>query len=204
MAPLDPAGRQPQARPRLRGMDRALIGTVLVHEVTGPAGGLGITTLIIAWGLLRYAGRASSREEAVTAVARHAQPSLEVLVAHASRHDSTTQIADRLAERLGEAGFEAVVVDEQGTDLLELARPREFDELRQLPEPREERACFGKWDPGAPAVGFVERMMELAPAGRDALAAGDFRHWPAIDVWADEIAAALLRLEPTTTNRRRA
>ena len=194
----------------------------------------------------------------MTAVARRAQPSLKVLVAHASRHGSTAQIAERLAERLGEAGLEAVAVDvdevedaatydayviggaaymfhwlkpatrfvrrheqllahrpvwlfasgpvgdeevdDEGIDLPEAARPREFDELRELLAPRAEKVFFGKWDPDAPPIGFAERMMKLVPVGRDALPAGDFRDWPAIDAWADEIAAALLRPErPTTT-----
>jgi len=29
------------------------------------------------------------------------------------------------------------------------------------------------------------------PGGKDALPKGDFRDWPAIDAWADEIAHAL-------------
>ena len=33
--------------------------------------------------------------------------------------------------------------------------------------------------------------MHLAPAGKDAMPAGDFRDWPAIDAWAAEIAAEL-------------
>jgi menaquinone-dependent protoporphyrinogen oxidase len=42
--------------------------------------------------------------------------------------------------------------------------------------------------------------MKLVPAGRDALPSGDFRDWPTIDAWADQIAAALQEPEhPTTT-----
>ena len=243
MATLDPAPRQPRARPRLTVVDRVLSGTVLVHGLAGLAS-------------------RPSQEEAMTAVARRAQPSLKILVAHASRHGSTAQIAERLAQRLGEAGLGAVAVDvgevedaatydayiiggaaymfhwlkpamrfvrhhqellarrpvwlfasgpvgdeevdDEGNDLLEVARPREFDELRELLAPREQKVFSGKWDPDAPPVGFAERMMKLLPAGRDALPAGDFRDWPAIDAWAAEIAAALLRPEPTTTDRRRA
>lgn len=86
-------------------------------------------------------------------------------------------------------------VDDEGNDLLEVSRPREFDELHALLGPREQKVFFGKWDPDAPPIGLAERMMRFVPAGRDALPAGDFRDWPAIDAWADEIAAALLGLE---------
>lgn len=173
-----------------------------------------------------------------------------VLVAHASRHGSTAEIAERIAARLVEAGldadamnvgdvddtaaFDAYVVggaaymshwlkpamkfvrrnedllasrpvwlfssgpigdetvDEDGNDILEVSRPKEFDELHDLLEPRDEIVFYGKWDPHAPPVGIAERMMRLAPAARGALPAGDFRDWEAIDAWADEIAAALL------------
>jgi menaquinone-dependent protoporphyrinogen oxidase len=175
----------------------------------------------------------------------------KVLVAHASRHGSTAEIADRIASRLSQAGLDAVAkdveavedagvydayviggaaylyhwlkpatrfvrcnqalltrrpvwlfasgpigdetVDDEGNDLLEISRPKEFDELHDLLEPREEKVFFGKWDPEAPPVGLAERMMKLLPAGRDALPSGDFRDWPQIDAWADEIAAAILR-----------
>lgn len=91
-------------------------------------------------------------------------------------------------------------VDDEGKDVLEVARPKEFDHLQELLEPREEKVFFGKWDPDAPPVGFAERMMKFVPAGRDALPAGDFRDWPEIDAWADQIATALLGPEhPATT-----
>jgi menaquinone-dependent protoporphyrinogen oxidase len=185
-------------------------------------------------------------------------PSLKVLVAHASRHGSTAEIAERIADRLGQAGLDAVAmdveavedaaaydayviggaaymyhwlkpatrfvqrnkalltrrpvwlysagpvgdekVDDEGNDLLEVSRPKEFDELHALLQPRGEKVFFGKWDPDAPPVGLAERMMKLVPAGRNALPAGDFRDWPTIDAWADQIAAALQEPEhPTTT-----
>lgn len=88
-------------------------------------------------------------------------------------------------------------VDEDGNDLLEVSRPKEFDELHELVRPREEKVFFGAWDPDAPAVGVAERMMKLLPASRDALPAGDFRDWQAIDTWADEIVQILLPQDPT-------
>jgi menaquinone-dependent protoporphyrinogen oxidase len=37
------------------------------------------------------------------------------------------------------------------------------------------------------------------PAARDALPSGDFRDWPAIDAWADEIADALGAAKPAAS-----
>lgn len=173
---------------------------------------------------------------------------MKVLVAHASRHGATAEIAERLAVGLRDAGFEvdgrhvahvadvesydAVVVgasaymfhwlrdatrfverqhralasrpvwlfssgplgtdlvDEEGRDVLETARPREFDELHALIHPRGEQVFFGAWDPQAPPVGFVERFMRHLPVG-GAMPAGDFRDWDAIDAWAIQIAREL-------------
>jgi len=81
-------------------------------------------------------------------------------------------------------------VDEEGRDVLEAARPREFDELHDLVDPRGERVFFGAWDPEAPAVGLGERLLRHMPAN-DAMPAGDFRDWPEIDAWAAEIAREL-------------
>jgi menaquinone-dependent protoporphyrinogen oxidase len=82
-------------------------------------------------------------------------------------------------------------IDKEGRDVLDTSRPKEFEELIALLRPRGERVFFGAWDPDAPPVGIAERLMHLAPAGKDALPAGDFRDWPAIDAWAAEIAAEL-------------
>lgn len=83
------------------------------------------------------------------------------------------------------------LVDINGQDVLEATRPREFDELSTLINPRGERVFFGAWDPDAPSVGFGERLLRLMPAAREATPAGDFRDWPAIDAWAMEIASHL-------------
>jgi menaquinone-dependent protoporphyrinogen oxidase len=83
------------------------------------------------------------------------------------------------------------LVDEQGRDIYEATRPREFAEITTTIRPRGERVFFGAWDAAAPPVGMAERLMRLMPAARDALPSGDFRDWPAIDAWADEIADAL-------------
>ncbi|MEK0155872.1 flavodoxin domain-containing protein [Arthrobacter oryzae] len=82
-------------------------------------------------------------------------------------------------------------VDAEGHDVLESARPKEFEKLSGLVHTRGEQVFFGAWDPEAPPVGVAERLMKLVPAAKDALPAGDFRDWDAVDAWAAEIAAAL-------------
>ena len=82
-------------------------------------------------------------------------------------------------------------VDQEGRDVLESSRPKEFDELAAMVQPREERVFFGAHDPAAPPIGLGERIVALMPAARNALPAGDFRDWPAIESWAADIAAAL-------------
>jgi menaquinone-dependent protoporphyrinogen oxidase len=85
-------------------------------------------------------------------------------------------------------------VDKSGRDVLESTRPREFAEFDELIYPRDMRVFFGAFDPAAPPVGFAEKVMSLTPA-RSAMPSGDFREWPAIEAWAEEIALAL---EPAT------
>jgi menaquinone-dependent protoporphyrinogen oxidase len=82
-------------------------------------------------------------------------------------------------------------VDAQGHDVLESTRPKEFEKLSGLVHARGEQVFFGAWDPEAPPVGVAEKLMKLMPAAKDALPAGDFRDWDAVDAWTAEIAAAL-------------
>ena len=83
------------------------------------------------------------------------------------------------------------LVDEDGRDIFEATRPKEFAELQALLRPRGDHVFFGAWDPDAPAIGMAERFVRLMPASKTTLPAGDFRDWAAIDAWAAEIAAAL-------------
>ena len=90
------------------------------------------------------------------------------------------------------------VLDKDGRDVLETTVPKEFADLRALVHPRGEQVFFGAWDPAYPAVGMAERLVRRMPAMKDAMPAGDFRDWPAIDAWADTIAADL---RPATASR---
>ena len=91
----------------------------------------------------------------------------------------------------GPIGTDAV--DKQGRDVLETTVPKEFPRLRAAIRPRGEKVFYGALDPAAKPVGLAERFVSLLPAARDALPKGDFRDWPAIDAWADQIAGDLLR-----------
>lgn len=82
-------------------------------------------------------------------------------------------------------------IDKDGQDVVEASRPKEFAELSTLLRPRGERIFFGAWDPDDPPIGIAGRVLRLMPASKDALPAGDFRDWPAIDAWAAEIAQEL-------------
>lgn len=82
-------------------------------------------------------------------------------------------------------------VDDKGQDVLQSARPKEFDELVEQLKPRGEQVFFGAYDPEAEPIGMAERITRAMPAAREALPAGDFRDWDAIDAWAGQIADEL-------------
>lgn len=81
--------------------------------------------------------------------------------------------------------------DEEGNDVREEARPKEFQELTQLLKPRGEQVFFGAYDPEQKPIGLGERITRMMPAANDALPAGDFRDWERIDTWATQIAEQL-------------
>jgi menaquinone-dependent protoporphyrinogen oxidase len=81
--------------------------------------------------------------------------------------------------------------DAEGNDARVKAEPREFREIRDAIQPRDMRVFFGAYDPNAAPIGLMERVTHLMPAARDALPAGDYRDWAAIDVWANDIASEL-------------
>lgn len=82
-------------------------------------------------------------------------------------------------------------LDAKGNDVRDASEPKEFGELRAFLRPRGERIFFGAYDPEAPPIGLAEKLMKLVPASRQALPAGDFRDWPEIEAWAEEIAREL-------------
>lgn len=57
--------------------------------------------------------------------------------------------------------------------------------------PRDHRVFLGAYDPSDSPRSLAERVVRLMPFARDALPAGDFRDWDAIEAWAHEIATEL-------------
>jgi menaquinone-dependent protoporphyrinogen oxidase len=80
-------------------------------------------------------------------------------------------------------------IDARGRDVLEASEPKQFAEFRTLLKPRGLRVFFGGLDPSR--LGRGERLARTAPAMRQLMPEGDFRDWPAIDAWAQDIALAL-------------
>jgi menaquinone-dependent protoporphyrinogen oxidase len=93
----------------------------------------------------------------------------------------------------GPVGTETV--DAKGRDQLTASEPKEFAEFAGTIQPRGQRVFFGAYDPDAAPAGVAEglmsRFMRVMPAVRQALPAGDFRDWPAIEAWAEAIAREL-------------
>src|SRR5574337_264652 len=56
---------------------------------------------------------------------------------------------------------------------------------------RDHRVFLGAYDPSDSPKSLPERVVRLMPFARDALPAGDFREWDAIEAWAHEIAASM-------------
>jgi len=83
------------------------------------------------------------------------------------------------------------MIDKEGKDVLESARPKEFEEFAELVHPRGEQVFFGVYDPMRENATIAERLVTRIPAIREALPSGDFRDWPAIEAWAHKIASEL-------------
>jgi menaquinone-dependent protoporphyrinogen oxidase len=79
--------------------------------------------------------------------------------------------------------------DAKGRDLLKVTEPRQFAEFRGALNPRDLRVFFGGLD--ASRLTLPMRLARSAPAAQKAMPEGDFRDWPAIDAWGQEIARAL-------------
>jgi menaquinone-dependent protoporphyrinogen oxidase len=91
------------------------------------------------------------------------------------------------------------LVDAKGRDQLEASAPKEFAEFSTTIQPRAEQVFFGAYNPDAGPIGMAEgvmaRFMRVVPAIRQALPAGDFRDWNAIDAWAETIARDLQHVQ---------
>jgi menaquinone-dependent protoporphyrinogen oxidase len=88
------------------------------------------------------------------------------------------------------------LVDKDGRDVMETAKPKEFAEFEQKIHPRDLHVFFGAYDPDAPPIGLAERIGTLfirSGVVKEALPAGDFRDWPRIEEWAHDIARQLQR-----------
>jgi menaquinone-dependent protoporphyrinogen oxidase len=114
---------------------------------------------------------------------------LKEATAFVRRHQ--TVLAERPVWLFSSGPLGTDLVDEEGRDIFEATRPKEFEELPALVRSREVRVFFGAWDPDAPPIGFGERFLRLMPKSKASLPAGDFRDWPAIDAWATKIATEL-------------
>jgi menaquinone-dependent protoporphyrinogen oxidase len=89
-------------------------------------------------------------------------------------------------------------VDAKGRDVVKASEPFEFGDFGAAVRPREMRVFYGAYDPEREPIGFAERFGSIfmkMPAVRDAMPAGDFRDWPAIEAWADGIARELTRAD---------
>ena len=76
---------------------------------------------------------------------------------------------------------------------------RKVEALAALIHPREHRVFTGAFDPNDPPKAMSERLVRMVPGSRNILPEGDFRDWPAIDAWAQEIARALTELPVALT-----
>jgi menaquinone-dependent protoporphyrinogen oxidase len=81
-------------------------------------------------------------------------------------------------------------VDKEGRDVLEVSQAKDTVRLVEATNARGHTMFFGAWSQGKP-VGLAERFVAHMPAARDAMPAGDFRDWDAIETWASAIAREL-------------
>jgi menaquinone-dependent protoporphyrinogen oxidase len=85
------------------------------------------------------------------------------------------------------------VPGKEGIDPLKASEPREFAELARTMPARDQHVFYGAYDPDLSPGSFLERLSRVIPAVKDALPAGDFRDWPAIEAWAHGIAKELTK-----------
>jgi menaquinone-dependent protoporphyrinogen oxidase len=73
---------------------------------------------------------------------------------------------------------------------------KRVEELAVRIRPRQHRVFYGAFDPASKPATMSERLVRMMPGSKGILPPGDFRDWPAIDAWADEIATALEAATP--------
>ncbi len=69
---------------------------------------------------------------------------------------------------------------------------KRIDAISGAIRPRGHRVFLGAYDPNDPPKTMQERLIRLMPAVKNALPAGDFREWDAIEAWTREIATQLV------------
>jgi menaquinone-dependent protoporphyrinogen oxidase len=80
-------------------------------------------------------------------------------------------------------------IDKEGRDVLEGARPKQFDQYADTLRPRGMQVFRGAYDPDK--IHGADRIIAWMPAIRDIMPKGDFREWDVIDAWGVSIADAL-------------
>lgn len=137
------------------------------------------------------AGRVEDYDAVVIGGAAYMFHWLKDATAFAKRHQHALQERPVWLFSSGPLGTDET--DEEGQDVREAARPKEFEELVQLLGPRGEQVFFGAYDPEQKPIGLGEKLTRMMPASKDALPAGDFRDWQRIDAWAKDIAEQVSR-----------
>ena len=75
---------------------------------------------------------------------------------------------------------------------------KKIAELSAATHPRDHRVFFGAFDPKDPPRAMSERLVRMMPASKGLLPPGDFRDWPPIEAWAQDIAGELLPVGATS------
>ena len=68
---------------------------------------------------------------------------------------------------------------------------KKSNEISAATHPVDHRVFLGAFDPNNPPKVTSERLVRMLPAVKNAIPAGDFRDWDAIEAWAHEIATTL-------------